>query len=181
MFVRVRNDGSLAEEQAQPRGSKGQPVVHLVDSAALNVYRSQLQGLAAQSPLRELEPRSGLDFSSKDYWTCRFEAPPRCSGGSARKRHTHWRRWDRDYFEATLPSTRNSRPRRRVFSFGSLAVLRRRLYRQLRGAVNSPPKGRFHRAGCACPCKLARRHTRRPGRSHSRAPQRRGGVRGRDN
>jgi 8-amino-7-oxononanoate synthase len=32
-----------------------------------NVYRVQLQGLAAQSRLRALEPRSGLDFSSNDY------------------------------------------------------------------------------------------------------------------
>jgi 8-amino-7-oxononanoate synthase len=32
-----------------------------------NVYRAQLQGLAAQSRLRSLEPRSGLDFSSNDY------------------------------------------------------------------------------------------------------------------
>jgi len=39
----------------------------LVDSAALDIYRSQLHGLAAQSRLRALEPRSGLDFSSNDY------------------------------------------------------------------------------------------------------------------
>jgi len=39
----------------------------LIDSAGLDGYRVQLQGLAAQCRLRTLEPRSGLDFASNDY------------------------------------------------------------------------------------------------------------------
>lgn len=39
----------------------------MTDSAALDQYRAQLHGLAEQSRLRTLEPRSGLDFTSNDY------------------------------------------------------------------------------------------------------------------
>jgi 8-amino-7-oxononanoate synthase len=39
----------------------------VTNSAALDGYRAQLHGLAAQSRLRTLEPRSGIDFASNDY------------------------------------------------------------------------------------------------------------------
>jgi 8-amino-7-oxononanoate synthase len=39
----------------------------VTESAAHDVYRTALGRLAAQSRLRSLEPRSGLDFSSNDY------------------------------------------------------------------------------------------------------------------
>lgn len=39
----------------------------MTNSAALDGYRAQLHGLAAQGRLRTLEPRSGIDFASNDY------------------------------------------------------------------------------------------------------------------
>jgi 8-amino-7-oxononanoate synthase len=39
----------------------------VTDSAALELYRDHLSGLAQQSRLRHLEPRAGVDFTSNDY------------------------------------------------------------------------------------------------------------------
>ena len=47
--------------------SKMNTLVNTKDSTALDTYRAQLRGLAEQSRLRTLEPRSGLDFTSNDY------------------------------------------------------------------------------------------------------------------
>jgi len=66
--VYARNDGSLAELQAfAPGVTDSESAVQVTGSAALNVYRAQLHGLAAQDRLRTLQPRSGIDFSSNDY------------------------------------------------------------------------------------------------------------------
>jgi len=48
-------------------GRTGGRGFHVTNSAALDKYRAQLHGLAAQSRLRTLEPRSGIDFASNDY------------------------------------------------------------------------------------------------------------------